>query len=88
MGSVWFATPLTLDMIDAIWSVMKEEEFYSPSDLANILRQPPCVVVRVLDFLVKYGFAERLTKREQIFRRLENRLGPGNAMRVLGRVAR
>jgi hypothetical protein len=70
-------------MIDTVWSAMHEEEFYSPSDLANILGQPPYVVVRVLEFLVKYRFAERLTKRELIFRRLENRLGPGDALKAL-----
>jgi hypothetical protein len=70
-------------MIDTIWSAMQEDEFYSPSDLANILRQPPYVVMRVLGFLEKYGFAERLTKRELIFRRLENRLGPSDALKAL-----
>jgi hypothetical protein len=75
---------MTLDIIDAIWSAMQVSEFYSPSDLANILGQPSYVVVRVLDFLDKYGFAERLTRQEPIFRKLENQLGPGDALRVLG----
>jgi hypothetical protein len=70
-------------MIDTVWSVMQEDEFYSPNDLANILRQPPHVVMRVLGFLEKYGFAERLTKRELIFRRLENKLGPRDALKTL-----
>ena len=74
---------MTFDMIDTIWSTMHENEFYSPSDLANILGQPSYVVVRVLEFLVKYGFAERLTKRELIFRRLHNKLAPGDALRAL-----
>jgi len=82
-ASAWSATPLTLDMIDTIWSAMHENEFYSPSDLANVLGQPSYVVVRVLEFLVKYGFAERVTKRELIFRRLENRLAPGDALGAL-----
>jgi hypothetical protein len=74
---------MTLDMIDTIWFAMQGNDFYSPSDLANILGQPSYVVMRVLEFLVKYGFAERLTKRERIFRRLENKLGPGDALKVL-----
>jgi hypothetical protein len=74
---------MTPDMIDTVWSAMHRNEFYSPSDLANILGQPSYVVVRVLDFLAKYGFAERLTKGEPIFRRLENQLGPGDALRAL-----
>jgi hypothetical protein len=82
-GSAWSATTMTFDVIDAIWSAMHGNEFYSPTDLANILGEPSYIVVRVLDFLAKYGFAERLTKREPIFRRLENQLGPGDALRVL-----
>jgi hypothetical protein len=74
---------MTHDIIDAIWSAMQANEFYSPNDLANILGQPSYTVLRVLDFLDKYGFAERLTKQEPIFRRLENQLGPSDALRVL-----
>jgi len=74
---------MTLDMVNTIWSAMQEKEFYSPSDLANTLGQPTCAIVRVLEFLAKYGFAERVTKRELIFRRLENEFSPGDALRVL-----
>jgi hypothetical protein len=74
---------MTLDMVNTIWSAMQENEFYSPSDLANILGQPTQAVVRVLEFLAKYGFAERVTKRELIFRRLENECSPGDALSVL-----
>ena len=74
---------MTHDMIDTIWSAMQGNEFYSPTDLANISGQPSYAVVRVLDFLAKYGFAERLTQREPLFRRLENQVGPGDALRIL-----
>jgi hypothetical protein len=74
---------MTLDMIDTIWSAMQEDEFYSPSDLANVLGQPTFAVVRVLEFLAKYGFTERVTRRELIFRRKENKLGPGDSVSVL-----
>jgi hypothetical protein len=74
---------MSLDMVDTIWSVMQESEFYSPNDLANILGQPTSAVVRVLEFLAKYGFAQRVTKREMIFRRLHNKLSPGDALSVL-----
>jgi hypothetical protein len=82
-GPAWSAIPMTFDVIDTIWSAMQGSEFYSPSDLANILGQPTYAVVRALEFLAKYGFVERLTKREPIFRRLENQLRPGDALRVL-----
>lgn len=62
---------------------MGDDEFYSPSDLANSLGQPTHAVTRVLEFLTKYGFAERVTRREMIFRKLANAFGPGDALRVL-----
>jgi len=74
---------MTLDMVNTVWSAMQQNEFYSPSDLANILGQPSPAVVRVLEFLAKYGFAERVTRRELIFRRLENEPSPGDALNVL-----
>lgn len=74
---------MTLDMVDTVWSAMRENEFYSPSDLANVLEQPTHAVVRVLEFLAKYGFAERVMKRELIFRKVVNTPRPGDALRVL-----
>jgi hypothetical protein len=74
---------MTLDMVDSVWSAMQKGEFYSPRDLANTLRQPSCTVIRVLEFLARYGFAEQVTRRELIFRKLENDLSPGSALMVL-----
>ena len=74
---------MTLDMVDLVWSAMREGELYSSSDLANRLGQPDHAVVRILDFLARYRFAERITQREPIFRRLADALAPGDAMRIL-----
>lgn len=74
---------MTLDMIDMAWSAMEGYDFYSPNDLANLLGQPTQEVIRVLEFLAEYGFAERATNRELIFRRVETAPSPGDAIRVL-----
>jgi len=74
---------MTFDMVDVVWSTMGSDEFYSPSDLSNSLGRPTHEVTRVLQFLTKYGFTERVTKRELIFRKLGNAVGPGEALRVL-----
>ena len=87
-GAAWYAILMTLDMVDSVWSAMQKGEFYSPSDLANTLGQPSCAVVRVLEFLTRYGFAERVTRRELIFRKFENDLSPGNALMVLRMLVR
>jgi len=74
---------LTLDMVDAVWSAMRKDEFYSPRDLANTLGQPTEAVVRVLEFLSRYGFADRVTERELIFRKVVSALSPSDALRTL-----
>jgi hypothetical protein len=75
--------PMALDLVDLIWSAMRDNEFYSPNDLANILGQPFESVARVLDFLKKYKFAEQVTRREMIFRKVANSPRPGDALRLL-----
>jgi hypothetical protein len=75
--------PMAFDMVDVIWSAMRDGEFYSPNDLANSLGQPVESVSRVLEFLKKYKFAEQVTRREMIFRKVANNPSPCDALRVL-----
>ena len=74
---------MSLDMIDLVWSLMREGEFYSPADLANIVGQPTDTIVRILEFLARYKFAERMTKRELIFRKIPTGPSPSEAVKVL-----
>ena len=74
---------MAFDVIDLIWSEMRDGEFYSPNDLANSLEQPVESVTRVLEFLKKYKFAEQVTRHEMIFRKTANSPSPGDAVRVL-----
>jgi len=74
---------MALDMVDLVWSSMRDDEFYSPNDLANSLKQPVQSVTRVLEFLKKYKFAEQISRREVIFRKVANNPNPGDALRVL-----
>ena len=54
---------MSLDIIDLVWSLMRDGEFYSPADLANPHGQPTDTIVRILEFFARYKFAERMTKR-------------------------
>jgi len=74
---------MTHDLINDVWSAMRVGEYYGPTDLANRLGQPAEAVGRVLEFLAKYGFADRLTKHEIIVRKLPNGMRPGDALKVL-----
>jgi hypothetical protein len=72
-----------LDMINMVWSAMHESEFYSANDLSNVLEQPTEAITRILDFLSKYGFAHRITRRESIYTKIMNSPSPGDALRIL-----
>ena len=74
---------MAFDMVDMVWSAMENNELYSPNDLANNLGQPVETVTRVLEFLKKYKFAEQITRREMIFRKVASDPRPGDALRVL-----
>jgi lipopolysaccharide biosynthesis regulator YciM len=74
---------MALDLVDLIWSAMRDGEFYSPNDLANSLEQPVDSVTRVLEFMKKYKFADQVTRREMLFRKTAATVGPGDALRVL-----
>ena len=74
---------MAFDVVNLIWSAMRDGEFYSPNDLANSLEQPVESVSRVLEFLKKYKFADQVTRREMLFRKTAAAVGPGDALRVL-----
>ena len=74
---------MTFDLVDTVWSTMRDGELYSLNDLTNTLERSTEAVTRVLEFLTKYGFAERVTSREMIFRKLPNGVSPGDALKVL-----
>jgi hypothetical protein len=60
---------MAFDVVDAVWSAMGEDKFYSPNDLANTLEHPLQSVTRILEFLSRYDLVEQVTKNEMIFRK-------------------
>jgi len=74
---------MSLDMVDLVWSLMRDGDFYTPADLANTLGQPTDTIVRILEFLARYKFAERVTKCELIFRKIPTSPSPSEAVKVL-----
>jgi len=77
------AISMSLDMVDLVWSLMRDGDFYTPADLANTLGQPTDTIVRILEFLARYKFAERVTKCELIFRKIPTSPSPSEAVKVL-----
>jgi hypothetical protein len=74
---------MNLDTVDLVWSLMRHGEFYSPADLANTLGQPTDTIARILEFLATYKFAERMTKRELIYRKIPTGPSPSEAVKIL-----
>ena len=69
--------------VDLVWSLMRDGELYTPEDLANTIGQPTDTIVRILEFLTRYKFAERMTRRELIFRKIQTGPSPNEAMKIL-----
>lgn len=71
------------NLVDLVWSCMRDDELYSPEDLANWSLQPIDVISRVLRFLERYGFAEQVVRREPLFRKLADAPNPSGALTIL-----
>ena len=78
---------MTLDLVDTVWSALRESEFYPSNDLSNTLGEPTEAILRILEFLARYGFAQKVIKRESIFKKVEKVPRPGDALRILRTVA-
>lgn len=73
----------TTNPVDAVWLMMKNAELYSLADLRSVSRQTTDELVPVLEFLTRYGFAERVTRREWLLRRLNVPGAPRGTAAVL-----
>jgi hypothetical protein len=62
---------------------MQHAELYSLSDLAYLAGQPTDRVLPVLEFLTCYGFAERVTRHELLFKKSLNVPAPGRIAAIL-----
>ena len=74
---------MSLDVVDLIWSAIGEDDFYSPTDLARRSELSVEDVLRVLEFLTRYGFTEQPIRSEPIFRKLPCVPCPGDTVRIL-----
>lgn len=74
------------DLIDSVWAAMTDNELYSAEDLANASQQPTGVVSRVLEFLTKYGFTEKLVKHQPLYRKLVDSRDPAESLTYLQRI--
>jgi len=54
---------------DTVWARMRSGEYYTIRDLANASGEGIGMVARILDFLTKYGFVDRVAGQESLFRR-------------------
>lgn len=68
---------------DTVWSLMKNTEFYSVRDLANLSGEAGSNVSAAVTFLAKYGFVEQLGSNEPVFKKSSMMLSPGESVRLL-----
>jgi predicted transcriptional regulator len=62
---------------------MKNTEFYSIRDLANLSGEAGSTVSAAITFLAKYGFVEQLGSDEPVFKKSGMVLSPGESVRLL-----
>ena len=74
---------MSFETVDLLWSMMRDGELYSPADLANMLGQPIDTIDRILEFLARYKFIERIIERESIFKKIPAGPSPAEAVTIL-----
>ncbi len=76
-------TVLPRELPDLVWLSMKEKELYSVNDLASYLVQPVSHIEEAMRFLVSYGFAESVSRREFLVRKPSHSFLPSNARKLI-----
>jgi hypothetical protein len=71
------------DLVNSVWTFMRDGELYSPEDLANSSLLPTDLVTRVLEFLTRYGFAEMVVKHQPLYRKSADVPDPGDSLTFL-----
>jgi len=71
---------------DALWALMRQGEYYSVRDLANVSDQPGSTVTEVVRFLAKYGFVDAIGAG-QLFTKSSLKFSPGESVNLLRCIA-
>lgn len=62
---------------------MKQGKYYSVQDISNASGYTTSLVADVMQFLSKYGFAERIGIDEPLFTRVKLELSPAGTVKLL-----
>jgi DNA-binding MarR family transcriptional regulator len=71
---------------DGLWALMREGEYYSVRDLANLSNQSGSTVTDVVNFLTKYGFIKPVATKE-LFTKSTIKFSPGESVDLLSCIA-
>ena len=74
---------LRADVIDRVWMVAADGRWHSRRGLAQQTQLEGEEIMAALRFLVKYGFAESSTAKEERFRMITNGPSPAEAAKIL-----
>ena len=75
--------PPRIGVVDAVWLVGRDGRWHTQSDFAKRAGFRDDDVAGVLDFLVKYGFAQSSSPAERKFKRIMNGPSPMKAAEIL-----
>jgi len=62
---------------------MRQGNYYTVGDLANLSGQPRCAVTDAVKFLTKYGFIKRLGIEDALFTRTAIKISPADTLNIL-----
>jgi hypothetical protein len=71
------------NLADVLWGVMRRGELYSIGDLVSLVGESLDDVRRGLAFLAEFGFIERVSEAESIFRKKAEGPSPSEAVTIL-----
>jgi len=62
---------------------MRQGNYYTVGDLANLSGQPSSAVADAVKFLTKYGFVKRLGREDALFTRTSIKISPADTLNIL-----
>ena len=62
---------------------MRQGNYYTVRDLANLSGQPSNAVTDAVKFLTKYGFIKRLGTEDALFTRTSIKISPADTLNIL-----
>jgi DNA-binding MarR family transcriptional regulator len=76
-----------MSRVDDVWALMRQGEYYSVRDLANLSDQSRSTVMDIIKFFSKYGFVEQIGASELFTKKSTVNVSPMQSIYLLSCIA-